>query len=206
MFSGIIEQKGKLVRKERSGKQTVLTFETKAWTKPLKRGESVSVNGVCLTVVSLTRKGYFTVEAVPETLTQTTLSSLKLNESVNLERSLTWGERVSGHFVLGHVDGVGRIIRKKIHGGSFVLEIEVPNLVLQNLVPKGSIAVDGVSLTLQKISGRFISIAIVPHTAKITILGRKKKGDLVNLEADVIAKHLAQWVNSNQGDKQKAHD
>ena len=108
MFSGIIEKQGKLVRKVKQGKQIALTFETKGWDKPLKRGESISVNGVCLTAISSPAKNRFTVQAVPETLAQTTLGDLRLKESVNLERSLKWGERIGGHFVLGHVDGVGR--------------------------------------------------------------------------------------------------
>ena len=194
MFAGIVEKQGRLIRKEQSGKQIAFTFEAKGWEKPLKKGESISVNGVCLTVVSFSDKNRFKVEAVPETLEQTTLAGLKPKERVNLERSLTLGERIGGHFVLGHVDGVGKIIQKKIQGKSFVLEIEAPTSLLPHLVPKGSIAVDGISLTVQKISGCLISIAIIPHTAKVTSLGRKKKGDLVNLEADVIAKHLAQWI------------
>lgn len=196
MFSGIIERQGKLIREERQGKQIALTFESQAWDKPLKRGESISVNGVCLTVTRLPKKNRFAVQAVPETLAQTTLGRLRLRELVNLERSLKWGERIGGHFVLGHVDGVGRVLRKKIHGKSFALWIEVPQAVMQHLVPKGSIAIDGVSFTIQKISGRTITVAVIPHTAKVTTVGRKKRGDLVNLEADVIAKHLARLVQS----------
>ena len=197
MFSGIVERQGKLIRKELSKRQVAFTFETKIWDKPLKCGESVSVNGVCLTVVKIPNKNRFTVEAVPETLAQTTLGDLKLKELANLERSLTYGERIGGHFVLGHVDGVGQIVRKKTHGKSFVLDLEVPPLVFQHLVPKGSIAMDGISLTIQRIQGYSISVAIIPHTAKVTTLGRKKKGDTVNLEADVIAKHLAHWVQAS---------
>ncbi len=196
MFSGIIERQGQLIRKERQGKQIALTFETQGWEKPLKRGESISVNGVCLTVVSTPTRNRFMVQAVPETLAQTALRNLHLKESVNLERSLKWGERIGGHFVLGHVDGVGRILRKISHGKSFALQIEVPSRVMENLVPKGSIAVDGVSLTIQKILTRSITFAIIPHTAKTTTMRCKKPGDIVNLEADVIAKHLALLVQN----------
>lgn len=200
MFSGIVERQGRLICKEPSRKQIAFTFETKGWEKPLKKGESVSVNGVCLTVISAASEKCFTVEAVPETLAQTTLGQLKLRELVNLERSLKWGDRIGGHFVLGHIDGVGRIVRKKMHGKSFALEIEGSKNVLEHLVSKGSVAVDGISLTIQKITGNKMTIAIIPHTAKVTSLGRKKKGDFVNLEADVIAKHLAQWVQPKQED------
>jgi len=196
MFSGIIERQGQLIRKERQGKQIALTFETQGWEKPLKRGESISVNGVCLTVVSAPTRNQFMVQAVPETLAQTALRNLHLKELVNLERSLKWGERIGGHFVLGHVDDVGRVLRKISHGKSFALQIEVPPRVMENLVPKGSIAVDGVSLTIQKILTRSITFAIIPHTAKTTTMRRKKPGDIVNLEADVIAKHLALLVRN----------
>ena len=198
MFSGIVQNQGKLVRKERQGKQIALTFEaTHAWDKPLKKGESISVNGVCLTVTTF-KKNQFTVQAVPETLARTTIGVFPLKESVNLERSLTWGERIGGHFVLGHVDGVGRILRKKISGKSFALEIEIPSSIISFLVPSGSIAVDGISFTLQKILPHSVTIAVIPHTAKTTTIGRKKKGDFVNLESDVIAKHLVQMVHSEE--------
>jgi len=196
MFSGIVERQGKLIRKDRQGKQIALTFETQGWEKPLKRGESVSVNGVCLTVISSSTKNRFKVQAVPETLAQTTIGDLRLKETVNLERSLKWGERIGGHFVLGHIDGVGRILRKISHGKSFALQIDVPPRVMENIVPKGSIAVDGASLTIQKISGRSITIAVIPHTAKTTTIGSKRRGDFVNLEADVIAKHLTVLVQN----------
>ena len=193
MFSGIVQRKGKLIRREKQGNQFALTFEAQPWEKPLKRGESLSVNGVCLTVTTF-QKNRFTVQAVPETLATTTLSCLRLRESVNLERSLKWGERIGGHFVLGHVDGVGRVVRKGVRGKNFTLEVEVPTSVAQLLVPKGSIAIDGISFTIQKILGRTISIAVIPHTVKSTTIGNKKRGDQVNLEADVVAKHLARLV------------
>ncbi len=196
MFSGIIERQGKLIRKERQGKHIALTFETQGWEKPLKRGESISVNGVCLTVIRSSTKNQFKVQAVPETLAQTTIGDLCLKETVNLERSLKWGERIGGHFVLGHIDGVGRILRKISHGKSFALQIDAPPRVMENIVPKGSIAVDGASLTIQKISGRSITVAIIPHTAKRTTIGSKNRGDFVNLEADVIAKHLTVLIQN----------
>jgi len=190
----MIERQGRLVKKQRQGKQLTLTFSSKGWAKPLKRGESIAVNGVCLTVAGHPVRDRFQVNVVSETIEQTTIGSLRIREAVNLERSLKWGERIGGHFVLGHVDGVGRIVRRKGRGHSFSLVIEVPNAVVQFLVPKGSIAVDGVSLTLQKLSDRTLTIAVVPHTAKYTTIGKKKLGDRVNLEADVIAKHLAHIV------------
>lgn len=194
MFTGIVEKQGKLIRKIREGKQTALTIETSEWTKPLKRGESIAVNGVCLTVARIPNKKQFVVQAVPETIAQTAIGDLKSKDPVNLERSLKWGERIGGHFVLGHVDGVGRIVKKDTHGKSFSLTLEVPARVMQLLIPKGSVAVDGISLTIQKMSAAFITVAIVPHTAKTTSLMRKRLFSRVNLEADVVAKHLARWV------------
>jgi len=193
MFSGIVQRKGKLIRRQQQGTQVALTFEVPPWEKPLKRGESISVNGVCLTAVGF-RKNQFTVHAVPETLAVTTLRDLRLRESVNLERSLKWGERIGGHFVLGHVDGVGRVVRKRGRGSNFTLDIEVPASAAQLLVPKCSIAIDGISFTIQKIAGPIISIAVISHTAKTTTIGNKRRGDKVNLEADVVAKHLVRLV------------
>lgn len=196
MFSGMVEKKGKLVDQKKQGKRIVFTVETTAWEKPLKRGESISVNGVCLTVVS-SEKNQFTVQAVPETLAQTTLAQIGLNETLNLERSLSWGDRIGGHFVLGHVDGIGRVVRKKSSGKSFSLEIEMPPSVLAFLVPKGSIAVDGISFTVQEIGKQTIQIAVIPHTAKTTTLGKRNVGDRVNIEADVLSKHLTHLVKSH---------
>ena len=196
MFSGIVQKKGKLVRKRQEGRHLRLTFEASSWEKPLKRGESISVNGVCLTIAQKPTRNRFAVQAVHKTLDQTTLSSLRLQESVNLERSLKWGERIGGHFVLGHVDGVGRVVRRRGDGKSFSLQIEAPSSMVDFLVPKGSVAVDGVSFTVQRMAGSLITVAVIDHTRRVTTIGRKKRGDLVNLEADVIAKHLARLIQS----------
>lgn len=199
MFAGIIEKFGTLVKRSEKKGKLVLTFKSSSWEKPLKRGESMSVNGVCLTITAFSKNHReFVVEAVPETVAQTTIGELRVRDKVNLERSLTWGERIGGHFVLGHVDGVGKVSRKKMHGKSFLLQIDVPDIVMQHLVPKGSIAVEGISLTIQRLLARSIEIAIIPHTAEVTTLGKLRVGDRVNLEADVIAKHLARWVQSDK--------
>lgn len=194
MFAGIIEKKGKLVRRTEQKRSLTLTFESTAWEKPLKRGESIAVNGVCLTVTKIPNPKQFVVDVVRDTLKSTALKDLKLKESVNLERSLTWGERISGHFVLGHVDGVGTIVKKTLRGKNLSLTIDVSSRIMQHFVPKGSVAVDGVSLTIQNMKEHTIEIAIIPHTAKMTTLGAKKVKDQVHLEADVIGKHLAKWV------------
>ena len=195
MFSGIIEKCGSLIQKKREGGRLVLVFQAAVWNPPLKRGESISVNGVCLTATQLPKNNQFKVQVVPETLAQTTLADLRLKEKVNLERSLKWGERIGGHFVLGHIDGIGRVVRRKGRGKNFALQIEASANIIQHLVPKGSLAVDGISLTIQKLTSRSITIAVIPYTAKTTNLGSKKPGDRVNLEVDVIAKHLARWIH-----------
>ncbi len=198
MFSGIVEKSGTLAKRVQERKRLALTFQSRAWDKPLKKGESISVNGVCLTVTQIPKPNQFTVQAVPETIASTTIGGLRVRDKVNLERSLAWGERIGGHFVLGHVDGVGRIRKRIGRGKNFALQIEVPSAVIQHLVPKGSVAVDGISMTIQKLGPDSITIAVIPHTAKSTTLGGMKRGDRVNLEADVIAKHLARWVNSGK--------
>ncbi len=198
MFSGIVEQAGKIVNKKKNGKHITFTIQGKVWEKPLKKGESISVNGVCLTVTRILPKNEFVVQVVPETLAQTTLGELEAKDLVNLERSLAWGDRISGHFVLGHVDGMGKIIQKKKQGKSYSVKISVPDDMISYLVPKGSIAIDGISLTIQTMDekARAITIAIIPHTAGVTTLAKKGIGDSVNLESDVISKHLSQMIKS----------
>ena len=188
MFSGIIEKCGSLIQKKREGGRLVFVFQTTVWKPPLKRGESISVNGVCLTATQLPKNNQFKVQAVPETLAQTTLADLRLKEKVNLERSLKWGERIGGHFVLGHIDGIGRVVRRKGHGKNFALQIEVPANVIQHLVPKGSLAVDGVSLTLGRLRGTAATVFLIPDTLRKTTLGLRCAGDEINLEVDYLAK------------------
>ncbi len=194
MFSGIVEGEGTVVRKEKIKTGLLLTISTNILDKPLKLGESICVSGVCLTVVRRPLKNRFCVELVPATIRQTTFQNLGANKMVNLERSLKWGDRLSGHFVMGHVDGVGKIIRRQSQGKNLVFDIEAPKEIERYLVSKGSIAVDGVSLTIQHAKGKRFQVSVIPHSAGNTSLGRKMQGSEVNLEADILAKHLDRFM------------
>ena len=151
--------------------------------KGVKKGASIAVNGTCLTATAI-RRGRVSFDVVPETLRKTNLGSLKKGDRVNIERPLRVGGELGGHFVLGHIDGKGTVVAKTGRG----IRVRVPKRLEKYLAPKGSIAIDGVSLTIAKLDGNEIFIALIPHTLKHTTLGFKKKGDKVNIEADYLAK------------------
>ena len=181
MFTGLIEATGGVL--EAGGKMRIAT------DLELAIGDSIAVNGVCLTVTAL-GEGWFTADAVPETLSRTTLGGLTPGRRVNLERPLRPTDRLGGHFVQGHVDGVGRLQSRAAEGDSTRLTFEAPEQVLRYVVEKGSIAVDGVSLTVAaRLAGAF-QVAVIPHTAAVTTLGERRPGETVNLEADVLAKYV----------------
>ncbi len=187
MFTGIIEESGTVqtVRKTPSGiRLAVKTRKTHQGTKP---GSSLSVDGVCLTVVQ--KKGKtLSFDVSRKSLFLTTLGLLKPKARVNLERPLKWGSRVGGHLVQGHVDGVGLIQSRKKEGKNVLLKIRSPRSILNHLIPRGSIAVDGVSLTITHVNRGSFSLYLVPHTLKVTGLKEKGRGDKVNLEADLLVK------------------
>lgn len=190
MFTGIIQNLAKVVRKQAAGGQIRFTFR---FLKPEKRkidlGESIAVDGVCLTVSKIAPKG-FAADAVRETLQATTLSSLTVGSVVNTERSLRYGDSMGGHFVTGHVDARGRILNIAVQKKNRLLTLSLPPALARFITAKGSIVVDGISLTIQAVKGQAFEIAIVPHTWRVTSLGRKKKGHEVNLEVDLIARYL----------------
>jgi riboflavin synthase len=157
--------------------------------RDLKIGDSVSVNGTCLTVVSKDERN-FSVEVSPETLSVTTLGHLAAGSPVNLERAMKLNERIGGHLVAGHVDGVGTIRSRHQEGNAIFFTIEAPPEVLRYCVAKGSITVDGISLTINEVADHSFSVAIIPHTAKVTTLGLKQVNDTVNLESDLIGKYV----------------
>jgi riboflavin synthase len=187
MFSGIVEALGTVKRISRTGANAVLAITSESAFRGVVTGESISVNGVCLTVVK-NEGGVLYFEAVPQTLAATTLAALKINEKVNIERALKVGDRVSGHFVLGHVDCVGVIRRKGYRGGAVSLEIAVPAEFMKYVLPKGSIAVDGISLTVAEKRSPVFRVSIIPHTLKNTTLSFKGSSDKVNVEFDILAK------------------
>jgi riboflavin synthase len=163
----------------------------------LALGESVAVSGACLTVV-MHSDDVFDVEAGPETLAKTTLGELGVGDEVNLERSLRLSDRLGGHLVQGHVDGVGRVAERNRHGEWETIWFSAPIALLRGMVPKGSVAVDGVSLTLVDVARDRFSVALIPHTLAVTTLGRKSVGASVNLETDLIGKYVARWMENFQ--------
>ena len=197
MFTGIIQTTGRLERREPSGAGARLTI---ASARPLPRlaiGESIALNGACLTVTSH-RGRRFVVDASPETLRRTTLDRLAPGTRVNLERSLRLGDRVGGHLVQGHVDGVGRLEAIRPDGDWMAYRFRAPRALVPYLVEKGSIAVDGVSLTVFACRGPSFTVALIPHTLAETTLGERRPGDRVNLEADVLLKHIEAMLRARR--------
>jgi len=189
MFAGIVEEMGAVKAMEKTLAGTRLAILASTVMDDLPIGASIGVNGACLTVVKRDDKE-FTVDVSPETLGVTNLGSLSTGSPVNLERAMKLNERIGGHLVAGHVDGVGAIRERRQEGNGILLTIEAPPEVLRYCVPKGSATVDGVSLTINGVTGRTFSVMIIPHTAKVTTLGIKQIGETVNLESDLIGKYV----------------
>lgn len=190
MFSGIVEELGKVRKISRSGNNTVLAIEAKIASAQTNAGDSICVNGACLTVVK-NDTGILSFEVMPQTLKATDLGTLRISDKVNLERSLKVGERISGHFVTGHIDCIGLIRRKNYRQGNLCFEIAVPGKITEYILPKGSIAVDGISLTIADNSPGTFRVYVIPHTLKNTTLGFKGPSDKVNIEFDILAKKAA---------------
>ena len=189
MFTGIIQTTGSIERRSSPGTGARLTIKTPRRLPALALGESIAVNGACLTVTGR-RDRSFTVDVSPETLRRTTLGRAAPATRVNLERALRVGDRLGGHIVLGHVDGVGRLEKIQHDGDWFLYRFRAPRPLAPYLIEKGSIAVDGVSLTIFGCRGPSFTVALIPHTLAETTLGERKPGDTVNLEADVLLKHI----------------
>ncbi|MDW8109642.1 MAG: riboflavin synthase [Candidatus Kryptonium sp.] len=196
MFTGIVEEIGKIKAIVRRGKARIFTIASKKLLKEIKIGDSVAVNGVCLTVFDKSNE-HFKVEAVEETIGKTNLGNLKIGDAVNLELSLKLGERLGGHIVLGHVDTTGTIKSIKKLENSWIFEIEFPSEFEKYTIPKGSIAVEGISLTIVEANQNRFTVSIIPYTWENTNLKFKKIGDIVNLEFDFLGKYvenfLKQW-------------
>jgi riboflavin synthase len=197
MFTGIVEETGIVERIKASAKAIELTVRAQVCARGVKVGDSIAVNGCCLTVVKLAAaKGgkLIRFDLLKETWKRTNLQFARIGAAVNLERSLQVGARLGGHFVTGHIDGVGKIIRWEKAGQDHVLEIAAPAEVMRYLVFKGSITVDGISLTVATLKKKSFRIWIIPHTYKVTALRERKLGDAVNLEADILGKYVRQFV------------
>jgi riboflavin synthase len=191
MFTGIIEGVGMTtsISKSKSGAEVIIRVRLGKFGRGLKKGDSVCINGACLTATKLSR-GEAEFEMVSETIRRTNLGQTKPGEMVNIERSLRVGDRLEGHFVLGHVDGTGVIDDIQKMSSETTIWIKLDERLTKSLAPKGSIAVDGVSLTLVGVEGDRVSVSLIPHTLKVTTLGMKHRGDRVNIETDILAKYV----------------
>jgi len=200
MFSGIIEEMGVIKAVTRQPGGVRLAFLAHRILDGLEVGESVAVNGVCLTAAAM-QSDAFEADLSTETLQRTTLGQAGVGDAMNLERSLRYNGRVGGHLVSGHIDGVGRLRDRKQEGNTLLLTIEIPKELRRYCAEKGSIAVDGVSLTINASGDDAVRVAVIPHTANVTTLGIKGAGAAVNLEVDLIAKYLERLLTADRADR-----
>jgi riboflavin synthase len=199
MFTGIVEETGTVERIKPSAKSIELTIRAALTARGLKVGDSLAINGCCLTVVKISSRGkskLLQFDLLKETWERTNFQFASKGSLVNLERPLRTDGRLGGHFVTGHIDGIGRIIRWERMGQDHVLDVAAPTEVMRYIIPKGSIAVDGISLTVAGVQKKSYRIWIIPHTYEVTALRERKVGDAVNLEADLIGKYVHKFVTS----------
>lgn len=189
MFTGIIEEVGAISSVAEGSASAVITIQASKVSEGSSVGDSIAVNGVCLTVTSI-HGGLFTADAMPETLRRSSLGSLTKGSRVNLERAIQAGGRFGGHIVTGHIDGTGTIISKKREGNAVWVEVGTGKDILKYIVGKGSIAIDGISLTVARLYEDSFSVSVIPHTGSETTLLEKSAGDIVNLENDIIGKYI----------------
>ncbi|MFH1925494.1 MAG: riboflavin synthase [Chloroflexota bacterium] len=189
MFTGIIEEVGKVL----SASMTKLVISAPQVIDGIKLGDSIAINGACLTVTDFDRAS-FSVDVMPETLKRTNLGLIKAGDSVNLERPMVLGGRLGGHMVQGHIDDVGHIVSLEWEGDALLFRFEAPPEVMRYTAPKGFIAVDGISLTITEKNISSFGVSVVEYTRRNTTLGSRKVGDVVNLEVDIIAKYTAQFT------------
>jgi riboflavin synthase len=195
MFTGIVRELGRVVSAEGDGGGLALAVEAPETAARLATGDSISVNGVCLTAESV-ENGRVSLQAVPETLARSTLGGLTAGDGVNVEPALRAGEPLGGHYVQGHVDAVGRVRSVEEEGQGVRAVVEAPPDVLRYCVEKGSIAVDGVSLTIAELSAGAFAVVLVPHTLEVTTLSTLEPGQSVNLEVDVLAKYVERLLET----------
>lgn len=193
MFTGIIEELGKVVAIQEQPDALRLTIAGPLVTSDIKRGDSICCSGVCLTAIEI-ENGCFTADVMKETLRLTSLDGVSVGDPINLERAMTMQTRFGGHHVQGHVDGVGRFIsREKSENWDWV-RIQIPKELMKYIVLKGSITLDGISLTVNEVGEDFVGLSLIPETLRLTTLGYKSPGDKVNVEVDVMAKHIERLI------------
>ena len=202
MFTGLILEMGELTSLKRRSGGAVLTLKADRIATAAAPGDSIAINGVCLTVIGINNNG-ISFDLSDETLSATNLGRLKPGDRINLESSLTPDSKMGGHFVTGHVDSAGKIRSRETSGDMLKFEIEAPPDVLHFLVKKGSVAVDGISLTVVDILKDGFTLIIIPHTARLTTLGFKGPGDTVNLETDILGKYVARFMNREEDKNNK---
>lgn len=190
MFTGLIEEIGRVKAISKGERASVLTISASKVLSDVKLGDSISTNGVCLTVVSFT-KDTFTADVMPETMKRSNLDRLKMGDAVNLERALRLGDRLGGHLVSGHIDGMGELKSIYEDENAIWLTIEAAPMMMQYVIEKGSVALDGISLTVAATTLSEFKVSIIPHTKTVTTLHTKKVGDWINVECDMLGKYIA---------------
>jgi riboflavin synthase len=194
MFTGIIEGQGNIAAIRSSGQGNRVAIEAGFSLDQTKVGDSISVNGACLTAVKIEDRR-FEVDVSPETLKTTIFDQAKVGDRVNLERAMRFSDRIDGHLVSGHVDGTGILKQREMLGNAIIVTIEAAESLTRYMIAKGSVALDGISLTINSCNANSFSISIIPHTAKLTTIGTKNRGDRVNIETDMIGKYVERFLS-----------
>ncbi|MCC3870171.1 riboflavin synthase [Terrisporobacter mayombei] len=200
MFTGIIEEIGIIENVKRNNKSSILTIQGEKIFEDIHIGDSISVNGVCLTVTTFSNET-FTADVMNETLNRSSLKNLKNGSYVNLERAMSVNGRLGGHIVSGHIDGTGKIVKIEKDDNAIWYTMTVEENLIKYIVEKGSIAIDGISLTVAKVNEKKFSVSIIPHTAQETILSHRLVGDIVNIENDVIGKYVEKLITFEKSKK-----
>jgi len=195
MFTGIIEELGKVSAIEKQPDAIRITIACKEVLSDLKRGDSISCSGTCLTAIEIDDQG-FTADVMLETIRRSSLDGVKVGDPINLERAMNAATRFGGHIVQGHVDGVGEVVSREKSDNWDWVKIRLPKDLMKYVVHKGSITLDGISLTVNEINDDVIAVSLIPETLRVTTLGYKNPGDKVNVEADVLAKHVEKLMES----------
>ena len=195
MFTGLVEELGKVVSLEKLNDSVRLEVSGALVREDLKQGDSISVNGVCLTAAELTETG-FIADVMQETLNRSSLAEVKAGDELNLERAMSGNGRFGGHVVQGHVDGIAKIVSREPSANWEIVKVRIPKDLTKYIVMKGSITLDGISLTVNDIQEDIVSLSLIPETLRLTTLGKKQVGDSLNVEADILAKHIEKLLEA----------